>query len=55
MLRSAIDELQRIIEAKTSKESITAEILCEIEQLEEDIAMRSECLKILVSKIPAVD
>lgn len=55
MLRSAIDELQRIIEAKTSKESITAEILCEIAQLEEDIAMRSECLKILVSKIPVVD
>ena len=55
MLRSAIDELQRIIEAKSSKESITAEILCEIAQLEEDIAMRSECLKILVGKIPVVD
>jgi len=40
--------LQRIVEAKSSKENITAEILYEI-------AMRSECLKVLVSKIPAVD
>jgi hypothetical protein len=55
MLRSALDELQRIFEAKSSKESITAEILSEIALLEEDMAMRSECLKVLVSKIPAVD
>ena len=55
MLRSALEELQRVSEAKSSKESITAEILCEIALLEEDIAMRSECLKVLVSKIPAVD
>jgi len=55
MLRSALDELERIFEAKSSKENITAEILNEIALLEEDIAMRSECLKVLVSKIPAVD
>ena len=55
MLRSALEELQRIFEAKSSKESITAEILSEIALLEEDMAMRSECLKVLVSKIPAVD
>ena len=55
MLRTAISELQTILESKSSKENIVAEILSEIELLEEDIAMRSECLKLLVSKIPAVD
>ena len=55
VLRAALEELQKILEAKSSKESITAEILGEIKLLEEDIAMRSECLKALVSKIPAVE
>ncbi len=55
MLRSALEELQKIFAARSSKESIAAEILSEIALLEEDIAMRSECLKVLVSKIPAVD
>ena len=54
MLRAALAELQSILEAKSSKENITAEILSEIELLEEDIAIRSECLKVLVRKIPAV-
>jgi hypothetical protein len=55
VLRAARDELQKVLEAKSSKESITAEILGEIKLLEEDIAIRSECLKALVSKIPTVD
>ena len=55
MLRSALEELQKIIAARSSKESIAAEILSEIALLEEYIAMRSDCLKVLVSKIPAVD
>lgn len=54
-LRAALEELDSILEAKSSKESIAQEILEEIELLEEDIAMRAECLKVLVSKIPAVD
>jgi len=54
-LRAALAELKTVLDAKTTKESITAEILGEIELLEEDIAIRSECLKVLVSKIPAVD
>ena len=54
-LRAALAELDMILEAKSSKETIAAEILSEIELLEEDIAIRSECLKALVSKIPAVD
>lgn len=55
MLRKALQELQKVLEAKSSKENITAEILSEIALLEEDIAIRSECLKVLVSKIPAVE
>lgn len=54
-LRAALEELDSILKAKTSKESIANEILEEIALLEEDIAMRTECLKVLVSKIPAVD
>lgn len=54
-LRAALAELDELLAAKSSKESIAAEILSEIELLEEDIAIRSECLKALVSKIPAVD
>lgn len=55
VLRAALQELRTILEAKSSKENITAEILSEIELLEEDIAIRSECLKVLVSKIPVID
>ena len=53
MLGDALGELQKILEARSSKESIAAEILGEIALLEEDIAMRSECLKVLVGKIPS--
>lgn len=55
MLRAALDELKKIFAAKSSRENITAEILNEIALLEEDIAIRSECLKVLAAKIPAVD
>jgi hypothetical protein len=51
-LTDALDELRKLLEAKSSKETIAAQILDEIELLEEDIAMRSECLKVLVAKIP---
>lgn len=54
-LLAAIDELKKIIAAKTSKATIAAEILSEIELLEEDIAIRSECLKVLAKKLPAAD
>jgi hypothetical protein len=53
-LRDAVEELDTILKAKATKEDITAEILHEIELLEEDIAIRSECLKVLVKKIPAI-
>jgi len=54
-LRAAREELQSILEAKTRKQSIAQEILNEIALLEEDIAMRTECLKVLVGKIPTAD
>ena len=54
-LRAAEKELREILESKSSKDSITAEILSEIELLEEDIAMRSKCLRELAGKIPSVD
>ena len=54
-LRAAQKELREILESKSSKETIASEILNEIELLEEDIAIRSKCLKELASKIPSVD
>lgn len=51
-LAEALDELQKLLDAKSSKETIAAQILDEIALLEEDIAMRSECLRVLVAKIP---
>jgi len=55
MLREALKELEIVMEAVSTKENIAAEILSEIELLEEDIAIRSECLKVLAGKIPKVD
>jgi len=54
-LKDALAELESIMESKATKENIVAEILNEIALLEEDIALRSECLKVLVKRIPAVD
>lgn len=55
MLRAAVEELKVAMKSVSTKEDIAAEILGEIELLEEDIAIRSECLKVLARKIPAVD
>ena len=54
-LVAALAELDKLMEAKTSKQTIAAKILDEIALLEEDIAMRTECLKTLAGKIPTVD
>lgn len=53
-LISALEEREKIMEARGSKQTIAAAIVCEIELLEEDIALRAEFLKVLASKIPAV-
>jgi hypothetical protein len=55
MLKEALAELKTIMAAKSTKQDIIAEILSEIELLEEDIAIRSECLKVLVAKVPEIE
>ncbi|MDJ0941556.1 MAG: DUF3461 family protein [Woeseiaceae bacterium] len=54
-LRDAIGELDKIISAHSSKETIAAEILAEIALLEEDIAFHNEAIKTLVRKIPDIE
>ena len=50
-LRAALDELQDILKAKISPEDVSSAILEELRLLEEDIAMRNECIRMLVGKI----
>ena len=50
-LREALDELQDILKAKGNKQEVADAILDELRMLEEDIALRSEYLRELVSKI----
>ncbi len=54
-LLAAIEELDELLKVKSSKETIAAKILSEIELLEEDIAMRTECLKVLAGRIPTAE
>ena len=54
-LLAAIEELDELLKVKSNKETIAAKILSEIELLEEDIAMRTECLKILAGRIPTAE
>ena len=52
-LSAALDELRDITEASEENQDVAREILEEIRLLQEDIAHRSDCIKILVGKIPA--
>lgn len=54
-LVAALEELEQLMKAKSRKENIAARILGEIALLEEDIAMRTECLRTLAGKIPTVE
>ena len=54
-LVAALEELDELMKMKSRKENIATRILSEIALLEEDIAMRTECLKILAGKIPTVE
>ncbi|MGB5621165.1 MAG: DUF3461 family protein [Gammaproteobacteria bacterium] len=53
-LREAVEELQDLMESKQQKQEVADSILEEIRLLEEDIALRAEYLRELVSKIKAV-
>ncbi len=52
-LLDAVGELKDILGRKSRKETLAEEILDEIEQLEEDIAIRVERLRVLTAQIPA--
>ena len=51
--REALDELQDILDTKGSNRDFAAEIIEEVRLLEEDIALRSEYLRVLADKIKA--
>lgn len=51
-LREALDELQEILAAKGTSQDVASAILEELRLLEEDIALRSEYIKVLVGYIP---
>lgn len=51
VLREALSELEAILETKGNKQEVAGAILEELSSLEEDIALRSECLRELVKKI----
>jgi hypothetical protein len=50
-LRAALGELRDILEARSSTQDVASAILEELRLLEEDIAMRNECIRMLVEKI----
>ena len=50
-LRAALEELQEMLDVKGKNQDVAAAILDELRLLEEDIALRSEYLKVLVGKI----
>ena len=50
-LREALEELHEILEIKEHSQDIATAILDEINYLEEEIALRTECLRVLVAKL----
>jgi len=50
-LRGALDELGDILQTKGDKKDVAGAILEELRLLEEDIALRNECIRRLVGKI----
>ena len=49
--RAAVSELQGILESKGKDQDVAAAIVEELRLLEEDIALRSECIKMLLQKM----
>lgn len=50
-LREAVAELESLLGVRESKEDLAATVLNELRQLEEDVAIRSDCIKNLVEKM----
>ena len=54
-LRKAIGELDELLATKERVEDLSASILEELALLQEDVALRSECIKSLLAKLPDAD
>ncbi len=52
-LREALDELAKVVSAKTRTEDTVAEMLDELQRLEETVAHHSACMRELTEKIRA--
>ena len=50
-LLEAVAELETLLGKRGSKEELAATILKELKQLEEDVAIRSDCIKNLVERL----
>ncbi len=50
-LREAIAELESLLGVKESKDDLAATMVKELRQLEEDVAIRTDCIKNLVEKM----
>jgi hypothetical protein len=50
-LSSAVSELEDLLKVKEQKQDLSEAILEQLELLEEDIAMRSECIKKMISQV----
>ena len=53
--RAAVNELDSVLESKGSVRNVADHILEELRLLEEDIALRSECIKMLLGKMQVSD
>jgi len=49
--RAATEELDAVLEAKGGARDVSADILEELRLLEEDIALRSECIRTMLGKL----
>lgn len=50
--RRAVEELEQLLAKKGKIKDVSGEIIEELRLLEEDIALRSECIKMLLKKMP---
>lgn len=53
-LWEAVDELEALLGTRGSKDDLAATILKELQQLEEDVSIRTDCIKNLVEKMRAL-
>ena len=53
-LRSAVDELTELLRAKEDKRTLAQSVLDEVQQLEDEVTMRSEYIKELVKQLKEV-